>query len=41
MTRPLCPLTDREGPYLLRCTLHTGHDGLCIADTIETETVSD
>ena len=41
MTRPLCPLTDREGPYILRCILTAGHAGLCIADTIERETVSD
>lgn len=39
--RPRCALTSREGPHLLRCILHTGHAGLCIADTIERETTSD
>lgn len=25
----LCPLTAREGPYLLTCCLPAGHDGCC------------
>lgn len=25
----LCPLTAREGPYLLTCCLPAGHEGCC------------
>lgn len=26
---PSCPLTSREGPYLLTCCLEAGHEGCC------------
>ena len=29
-----CPLTSREGPYLLTCCLTAGHEGDCMCDNI-------
>ncbi len=29
-----CPLTAREGPYLLTCILEAGHAGMCLADAV-------
>ena len=31
---PRCPLTAREGPYLLTCCLPAGHDGCCWCNNI-------
>lgn len=31
-----CPLTAREGPYLLACCLPAGHGGDCWCNNIQT-----
>ena len=36
MTDAPCPLTAREGPYLLTCCLPAGHHGNCWCNNIQT-----
>ena len=31
-----CPVTAREGPYLLTCCLPAGHPGCCWCNNIQT-----